>query len=148
MKPFSLLIKPAGADCNLACAYCFYLGRRALYPESRSPRMSPATLEALVKGYLATEQPQYAFAWQGGEPALMGLEFYARAVELQKKHGRPGASVANHFQTNGTCLSPGLVGLFARYNFLVGVSLDGPAGSTTPTATARRRVPMPGCWRG
>ncbi len=127
MTPFSLLVKPASADCNLRCDYCFYLDRAALYPESRRHRMSDETLEALIKGYMATPQPQYAFAWQGGEPTLMGLEFFERVVELQKKHGAPGASVANHLQTNGLAVDDALARHLARYNFLVGVSLDGPA---------------------
>jgi len=128
MTPFSLLIKPASADCNLRCAYCFYLDRASLYPESRRHRMSRETLEALIKSYLATPQPQYAFAWQGGEPTLMGTDFFVQVVELQKKHGRSGASVANHLQTNGLAVSEELARHLARYNFLVGVSLDGPAG--------------------
>jgi uncharacterized protein len=125
MRPFSLLIKPASADCNLRCAYCFYLDRAELYPNG-SRRMKPETLDALVKSYMATEQPQYAFAWQGGEPTLMGLEFFERVVELQMKYGAPGASVANHLQTNGLLIGKDLARHLARYNFLVGVSLDGP----------------------
>jgi uncharacterized protein len=127
MNPFSLLIKPASADCNLRCAYCFYLDRASLYPGSDRHRMSQETLETLIKTYLATPQPQYGFAWQGGEPTLMGLDFFVRVVELQKKYGASGASVANHLQTNGLAVSEDLARHLARYNFLVGVSLDGPA---------------------
>jgi uncharacterized protein len=89
--------------------------------------MNSETLEALVKGYMATPQPQYAFAWQGGEPTLMGLDFFQQVVELQKKYGAFGASVANHLQTNGIMISADLARHLSRYNFLVGVSLDGPA---------------------
>lgn len=126
MKPFSLLVKPAGPDCNLGCEYCFYLGKRALYPGTPRHRMAAETLELLVKGYLATEQPQHSFGWQGGEPLLMGEDFFRAVTDLQQKHGRAGAEVANGLQTNGTLLTPGLAGHFARFNFLVGLSLDGP----------------------
>ncbi len=127
MTPFSLLIKPASADCNLRCAYCFYLDRASLYPETGRHRMSGEVLETLVKGYMATPQPQYAFAWQGGEPTLMGLEFFERVVELQKRYGAFGAGVANHLQTNGLAVTDEFARHLSRYNFLVGVSLDGPA---------------------
>lgn len=126
MKPFSLLIKPASADCNLRCAYCFYLGHSALYPETSRHRMSDDVLESLIKSYMATDQPQYSFAWQGGEPTLMGLDFYKRAVEFQQKYGRSGATVANGLQTNAVAVNDDLARHFAKYNFLLGVSLDGP----------------------
>lgn len=127
MRPFSLLIKPASADCNLRCAYCFYSGVPHPYPGSGPCRMSDPVLECVISGYMATEQPQYVFCWQGGEPTLMGLEFYRRVVELQQKHGRSGARVANALQTNATVISSEFAAHLAAYNFLVGVSLDGPA---------------------
>ncbi len=127
MKPFTLLIKPAGADCNIRCAYCFYLEKATLYPETRVHRMSQEVLERLISSYLATEQPQYAFGWQGGEPTLMGLDFFKEVTRLQSAHGRPGAVVANGFQTNGLLLDEAWAEHFARYNFLLGVSIDGPA---------------------
>ena len=126
MKPFSLLIKPASADCNLNCAYCFYLDRASLYPQARKHRMTEETLEAVVENYMRTPQPQYAFAWQGGEPTLMGVNFFKRVVELQIKHGSFGASVANHLQTNGILITEEFARHLAQYHFLVGVSLDGP----------------------
>ena len=88
--------------------------------------MSAETLERLVSSYMATEQPQYVFGWQGGEPTLMGLEFFQSVVQLQSRCGRPGAVVANGLQTNATRITDELAALFARYRFLVGVSLDGP----------------------
>lgn len=127
MKPFSLLIKPTSADCNLRCPYCFYLPRRALYPHTTVHRMSHETLERLIASYLATDQPQYVFGWQGGEPALMGVEFYREVTRLQQKHGRPGSIVANSLQTNATLLDDTFAAHLATYRFLVGVSLDGPA---------------------
>lgn len=126
MRPFSLLVKPAGADCNLRCAYCFYLPQTSLYPEVRSPRMTEAVLERMIASYLTTPQPQYAFGWQGGEPMLMGLEFFRRVTDLQQRYALPGAAIANGLQTNGTLITDAWAEHLARYRFLVGVSLDGP----------------------
>jgi uncharacterized protein len=127
MHPFSLLIKPASADCNLRCRYCFYLDRSTLYPTSRIHRMSDEVLEAMIASYMATTQPQYAFGWQGGEPTLMGVDFFRRVTALQQKHGRAGSTVANGLQTNATLIDDEMARHFARYRFLCGVSLDGPA---------------------
>jgi uncharacterized protein len=127
MKSFSVLVKPASADCNMHCNYCFYLDRAALYPGCKRHRMSGEVLEILVRSYMATTQPQYVFAWQGGEPTLMGLDFYERVVSLQSKYGHQGASVANHLQTNGLLLDDKFAKFLAKFCFLVGVSLDGPA---------------------
>jgi uncharacterized protein len=126
MRPFSLLVKPTSADCNLRCAYCFYLEKCALYPESRRHRMSDAVLEQMIRTYMATQQETYAFGWQGGEPTLMGLDFFRRITDLQQRHGRPGAAVANGLQTNATLIDDAMAAHFARYKFLVGCSLDGP----------------------
>lgn len=127
MKSFSLLIKPASADCNLRCAYCFYIEKSALYPAAAVHRMTDGTLEAVIRSYLQTVQPQYAFAWQGGEPTLMGPDFFRRITDLQVRHARPGSSIANHLQTNAVLVDDDLAAHLARYRFLVGVSLDGPA---------------------
>lgn len=126
MRPFSLLIKPAGADCNLRCAYCFYLGRRELYPETAVHRMDEATLTRLVRGYLALPFPAHTFAFQGGEPLLMGEAFYRTLLRLQRRYARPGAQITNCVQTNGTLLTPSLAEFFAKERFLLGVSVDGP----------------------
>ena len=91
--PFDLLLKPAGADCNLRCSYCFYLDKAALYPQA-TRRMTPAVLEAVVRGYLTLPQPVHAFCWQGGEPLLMGSDFYTEVVRLQHRYAAPGAVVA------------------------------------------------------
>jgi len=88
--------------------------------------MSDDVLTRMIGSFMATEQTQYAFGWQGGEPALMGLDFFRRVTELQEQHGRSGAVVANGLQTNGTLITDELAAHFARYNFLLGVSLDGP----------------------
>lgn len=126
-RPFSLLIKPAGADCNLRCGYCFYRDRASLYPETTRHRMPEEVLTRVISSYLATDQLQYAFGWQGGEPTLMGTEFFRRVTDLQQRHGRPGSLVANGLQTNALLLDDGFCAHLAKYNFLVGVSLDGPA---------------------
>ncbi len=127
MDVFSLLVKPASADCNLRCRYCFYLDRAGLYPAERIHRMSGDVLRRMVASYLQTEQPCYSFGWQGGEPALMGLPFFREVTEMQQAYGRPGSSVANGFQTNGTLIDDDWAEHFARFRFLVGVSVDGPA---------------------
>ena len=129
MKPFSLLIKPAGADCNLRCEYCFYLGKAALYPGRPTHRMDEATLTRLVRGFLALPFPAHTFAFQGGEPLLMGEAFYRELVRLQRRYARPGAQITNCVQTNGTLLTPSLARFFAENRFLLGVSVDGPAAT-------------------
>lgn len=126
VRPFSLLVKPAGPDCNLRCSYCFYLGKCALYPDQKRHRMTDTVLEAMIRSYMATEQPQYAFGWQGGEPTLMGLDFFVRATELQQRDGRDGAAVSNGLQTNGTLIDDAFARHLGQYKFLVGVSVDGP----------------------
>ena len=88
MKPFSLLIKPTSADCNLRCQYCFYLGRQQLYPQTRTHRMSDNVLDGMIASFMRTDQPQYSFGWQGGEPILMGMDFFKRVIELQQKQAR------------------------------------------------------------
>ncbi len=126
MKPFSLLVKPVSADCNLGCEYCFYLEKAGLYPESKVHRMPEDVLEKMISSFMATDQRQYSFGWQGGEPTLAGTSFFRKAVEFQKRYGRPGAVVANGLQTNGTLLDDEMAELFAEFKFLAGVSLDGP----------------------
>lgn len=124
-EPLGLLIKPASGDCNLACQYCFYLRSSNVYPEAKKHRMSEKVLEEMIKQTLETNHPVASFAWQGGEPLLMGLEFFEKAVELMKNHGK-GHSVSNGLQTNGILLDEKWAKFFVKYHFLLGVSLDGP----------------------
>lgn len=127
VKPLtSVLVKPAGADCNLACEYCFYLKKSALYPETPRHRMSEAVLEELVRQVMQDGAEALSFGWQGGEPTLLGLDFFRQAVEFQKRYGRSGQSVGNGLQTNGLLLDESWAGLFTEHNFLIGLSLDGP----------------------
>ena len=123
----SLLIKPASAVCNLDCAYCFYLDREA-DPYSALParRMSDETLERLVDTYLFYSYPNSTFAFQGGEPTLAGPAFFEKLVQLQQRHGRNGQSVSNAMQTNGILLNDRWCELFKQYNWLIGISIDGP----------------------
>jgi uncharacterized protein len=125
-RPFSLLVKPASADCNLRCDYCFYLEKMSLYPESRKHRMDHETLERLIAGYMRTRQPVYSFAWQGGEPTLMGLDFFRSVTSLQERYGRPGSTVFNGLQTNGVEIGDDFAEHLGAYRFLTGVSIDGP----------------------
>jgi uncharacterized protein len=125
---FHAMAKPSGSDCNLDCAYCFYLEKAALYRESSRHRMSDEVLEMYVQQYIdATPmESDVAFTWQGGEPTLLGFEFYERAVQLQQRHGE-GRSITNSFQTNGLLIDDAWCAFFKQHDFLIGLSLDGPA---------------------
>jgi len=132
--PFSqlglhVIAKPIGPICNLRCAYCFYLQKEELYPEGERWKMSDATLEAYVRQYVEA-QPEAVeeidFAFQGGEPTLMGLDFFRRVVELQAKHAPPGKRVHNSLQTNGVLLDDRWCEFLKEHDFLVGLSIDGP----------------------
>lgn len=122
----TILVKPAGPDCNLDCEYCFYLRKAALFPEQKVHRMSDAVLAALVRQMLRLGGPTTNFIWQGGEPTLMGLPFFQRAVQLQMQYGRNGQAVANALQTNGLLLDAEWAQFLRAYRFLVGLSIDGP----------------------
>ncbi len=124
--PFHLMLKPAGAACNLACEYCYYLAKQAYYPGSNM-RMSEETLRLVTAAYLeANPAQEVVFGWQGGEPLLAGLEFFRKAVALQREHARPGQRVLNTLQTNGTLVTDEWAEFFSAHSFLVGVSIDGP----------------------
>ena len=123
---FHLLAKPSGSTCNIDCTYCFFLSKEALYPNDRS-RMSEATLEAYIRQLLESHRaPQVTVAWQGGEPTLMKLDFFRRAVELVERHRRPEQVVQHTFQTNGLLIDDDWCVFFKQHGFLVGLSVDGP----------------------
>lgn len=122
---YSLLIKPVSGDCNLRCAYCFYLPKRELFPAD-GRRMSKTALETVIRRYLAEPLPLHQFGWQGGEPTLAGRAFFELAVKLQRQYGGNRA-ISNALQTNGTLLDDGWGRFLAAHRFLVGLSLDGPA---------------------
>jgi uncharacterized protein len=123
---FHLLAKPSGSTCNIDCTYCFFLSKEALYPNEKS-RMSEATLDAYIRQLLESHRaPQVTVAWQGGEPTLMKVEFFRRAVELVEKYRKPGQAVQHTFQTNGMLLDDEWCTFFKENGFLVGLSVDGP----------------------
>lgn len=125
-RDFHVMAKPRGSICNLDCQYCFYLKKEKLYPHSGF-RMSDELLETYTRQYIeAHHVSEVTFAWQGGEPTLMGLDFYRRAVQLQAKYRKPGMTIHNSLQTNGTLLDDAWGQFLRENNFLVGVSIDGP----------------------
>ncbi len=126
--PFHVLAKPIGAICNLDCEYCFYLKKKELFPDSKSFRMSDTVLEEFTRQYIYA-QPESAkeivFSWQGGEPTLLGVDFFRKAVDYQKKYTRSGLAIKNTIQTNGTLLDDEWGEFLNENNFLVGISIDG-----------------------
>ena len=123
---FHVMAKPSGAICNLDCRYCFYLDKESLFDRGAGFRMSDEVLTACVQQQIAAQRgPEVLFAWQGGEPTLMGVDFFERAVALQRCHAA-GRTVQNAFQTNGILLDDAWGEFLKRENFLVGLSLDGP----------------------
>lgn len=124
--PFQVMTKPIGPICNLDCTYCYYLEKEKLYPRGENFRMSAEVLETYVREYIASQPTkEVLMTWQGGEPTLLGLDFFRRVVELQKKYagGRP---VSNALQTNGTRLDADWCRFFRENRFLIGLSIDGP----------------------
>jgi uncharacterized protein len=127
-RGFHLLTKPVGPICNLDCTYCFYLEKERLYPGKNQWRMGDAVLAEYVRQYLRSQPgPEIHFAWQGGEPTLLGVDFFRKAVALQHEFA-DGKSVFNAIQTNGTLLDDEWCEFLAAHNFLVGLSIDGPDG--------------------
>lgn len=124
---YHLLAKPAGAACNLACQYCFFLSKENLYPTRESPLMTEALLETYIRQLMQSSPgPQVEVAWQGGEPMLRGLEFYRRSVQLAEKYRKPNQRVSHTMQTNGTLIDDEWAAFFKQNHYLVGISLDGP----------------------
>lgn len=123
---FQIMTKPHGPVCNLNCTYCYYLEKKKLYPQVRDFRMDEELLERYVRQYIESQDvPVVTFTWQGGEPTLMGIDFYKRALALQQQY-RNGKKIENAFQTNGTLITEDWCRLFHDHNFLVGISIDGP----------------------
>jgi uncharacterized protein len=121
-----VLAKPTGAICNLGCEYCYFLAKEAFYPGSRF-RMADALLESYIRQYIEAQRTDLVtLGWQGGEPTLMGLDFFERSVAYARKHARPGMRIEHSIQTNGTLLDDAWCAFFREHGFLVGLSLDGP----------------------
>ena len=123
---FHVLTKPIGPICNLDCRYCFYLEKEKLYPNERQWRMSDEVLEEYIRQYIQDQpMPEINFAWQGGEPTLLGVEFFRKVVRLQQKHAGD-KKISNALQTNGTLLNDEWCKFLAAHKFLIGLSIDGP----------------------
>ncbi len=126
-RPFHLMTKPVGPICNLDCTYCFYLEKEKLFGRTEKFRMSDALLEKYIREYIQSQNSsEISFAWQGGEPTLLGVDFFRKVVALQKEYG-DGRPIQNAFQTNGTLLDDEWGEFLADSGFLVGLSVDGPA---------------------
>lgn len=120
------MAKPHGPVCNLDCTYCYYLEKKKLYPDAGNFRMSDELLESFTRQYIESQDiTEVTFTWQGGEPTLMGIDFFRKAVEFQKKYGN-GKKIENAFQTNGTLINEDWCRFLKENNFLVGISVDGP----------------------
>lgn len=127
-RPFHVMTKPIGPLCNLDCAYCYYLEKSELYPRGERFRMSDEVLDAYVRQMIGAQPgPAVVFNWQGGEPTLMGIDFYRRVVELQHRYCPPEKRVLNALQTNATLIDAEWAEFLCEAGFLVGVSIDGPS---------------------
>ena len=124
---FHVMAKPTGAICNLDCEYCFFLSKEMLYPGSRfrmAQELQESYLRQLLEGH--TQGPEVVVAWQGGEPTMMGLDFFRRSIDIQRTYARPGQRILNTLQTNGTLLDDDWGAFLAENDVLVGISIDGP----------------------
>ncbi len=125
-KAFNIMLKPVGPLCNLNCTYCYYLEKKNLFPGKTKYKLDEELLEIYIRDYIATQQvPVVSFVWQGGEPSILGVDYYRRAVELQKKYAG-NKRIENSFQTNGTYLTDEFCEFFRDNEFLIGLSIDGP----------------------
>lgn len=128
-QSYHVIVKPIGAVCNLRCKYCYYLEKTDLFPGTKSFRMPDRVLEELTRQYIESQPEgmrELHFSWQGGEPTLLGLEFFRKALALQKKYRRDGLRILNTMQTNGTLLDEEWGRFLHDEGFLVGISIDGP----------------------
>ena len=124
---FHAMVKPVGSLCNLDCTYCYYLHKEELLHQPRQPRMSDEMLEQHIRQYIEAQTgDEVVFSWQGGEPTILGLEFFRKVVALQARYRKPGQRIENDLQTNGTLLDAEWAAFLKQHNFLVGLSCDGP----------------------
>jgi len=124
---FQIFVKPIGSICNLGCRYCYYLEKEHLYPEGESFRMPDEVLEEYIVQHIdASPETVIRFSWHGGEPTVLGLDYFRKVVELQRRHLPPGRRIVNGIQTNGTLLDEDWCRFLAAEGFAVGLSLDGP----------------------
>jgi uncharacterized protein len=128
-RAFQVFAKPAGSACNLACRYCYYLGKEQLFPDGESLRMPDDILEAYMAQHIdAAPGSVVSFSWHGGEPTILGLDYFRKIVALQRRLCPPGRRIVNGMQTNGTLLDEDWCRFLAAEGFAVGISLDGPQG--------------------
>ncbi len=126
MLPFHVMTKPIGPVCNLGCEYCFYLEKQDMFPSGHAFRMQDEVLETYIRQYIESQPtPEVTFTWQGGEPTLLGLEFFEKVIALQRKYAN-GKRISNALQTNGTLLDDAWGVFLHRHSFLLGISIDGP----------------------
>lgn len=128
--PFHVMAKPIGPICNLDCRYCYYLHKEELYPNDNKWKIGDECLESYIRQYMDAQpntSGEVTFAWQGGEPTLMGVDFFQRCIDLQQQHAKPGQTITNSIQTNGIQLDDEWCLFLRRNRFLVGLSIDGPA---------------------
>jgi uncharacterized protein len=126
-REFQVFAKPGGSICNLDCHYCYYLKKEHLYPKGESFRMSDSILEEYIIQHIdASSGSVINFSWHGGEPTLLGLDYFRKIVALQRKHQPPNQRITNGMQTNGTLLDEDWCRFLAAEGFTVGLSLDGP----------------------
>ena len=141
-RQFQVFAKPIGPVCNLACDYCYYLDQRQLYQKNETFRMPEEMLGTYIQQQIeACPDPVIPFSWHGGEPTLLGVDWFRKAVALQREHMPPGRRAANGIQTNGTRLNPAWCRFLASAGFGVGVSLDGPADLHNAHRVTRDRRP-------
>ena len=130
-RPFQVMAKPIGPICNLDCTYCYYTEKTGLYADVRDFRMSDDVMDAYIKQTIDAQMqwnpPEIWFAWQGGEPTLLGVDYFKRVLEIQRRHTPDGKTVRNALQTNGTRIDAEWATFFAENKFLIGLSIDGPA---------------------
>jgi uncharacterized protein len=127
VREFQIFVKPVGAECNLRCSYCYYLGKKNLYQEKESNLMDDEILENYIIQHIkASTEDLISFSWHGGEPLLAGLDFYRRVISLQRKHQPSGTKIINGIQTNGTLLNNEWCNFLSENKFVVGISIDGP----------------------
>ena len=126
-RRFHAMLKPIGSACNLDCKYCYYLSKESLLDQHRGERIPEDRLEEFIRQYIEGQDgEQVVFSWQGGEPTLLGLDFFRKVVELEEKHKKPGQRIENDLQTNGTLLNEEWCQFLKSHRFLVGLSIDGP----------------------
>lgn len=124
-NPYCVIVKPIGAVCNLQCDYCFYLNKKQLYPNINNFKMDEEVLEVFIRDYIKQDSNEIVFIWQGGEPTLLGVEFFKKVIELQNRYSG-GKHIKNSIQTNGTLINGEWASFLKENKFLVGLSLDGP----------------------